>query len=417
MMTINFCNRTIFQRSLILIAAVIEIIWLTGCSNELDEFTESGNKTIKQELIFINDAKQSRGVISEFPDGAELHIKFNSGGNWLTGWCKATYNAIERKWIIEISEDILNVGSGLCTVLYSDTGDFTISSFDGIEMTENISLMIDEVGQWNAYGDIIAVTAHLNPAFSRIRFLSDTPTEVWVKGFGLPYLYYGTSNYPAISSSHLESAPCYPKLISVNQKGEDGKFYSKYYYTHTTNCKLLHTSAGIFASSWEYLDCPENLKLSIYYPSETSYYYYKKLPEFKAGESYLVELPSTSNYSGWTRNNNIIKTISTEIKIGLGSNTNHTYEWSAGSVVYGKSINFELSSNGGDGYVSISGTDFSYNPVGAYSGKRISTIYHTDYGYGQMTFRFNVSSLTKYYTTFGNVTLSHFPIYDLFVKE
>lgn len=415
MKMIKLYNKTMSQ-SLVLTIVLTGMLLLSGCSDAFDEFTGSKNRLVSRELILIEPAIQSRGMISEFPDGAELQVKFYAE-KWYS-WSKATYSAIENKWTIEFPEEILESQSGICKVVYADTGDYTASDvLQKIDINGNTSLMMDEEGMWNTHGNVIVVTALLKPTFSRIRFSSESPVDVWVKGFGMPYAYFGASSSPAISSTYLESAPCYPKFISVKQKGDDGKFYSDYYYTHTSKCEFFHTSASTWASSWEYLDCPENLKLSIYFPSETAYYYYKKLPEFKAGESYLVNLPTTSNYSGWTRNNNVIKTISSEIKIGDGSNTSQRYSWSAESVIYGKCVNFTLSSNGGDGYVYISNTNFNYRPIGSYTGREFSAIYTADYGYGSMTFGFNVSSITKYYTKFENIRLSHFPLYDMPITE
>lgn len=408
---IKSCNPYKYQPIYLMLLTLLQFC-MTGCSNDIEDFVSLNNQLVKRELIFTDSSNQSRGIISEFPDNAELSIQFK--GEKTYNWAKAIYSASESKWIVEFPEELLSVGNGSCKVVYADTGNFTISSSNVIELNENTSIMMAEDGIWNAYGNVIAVTAHLEPIFSRIKFVSDYPVDIWVKGFGVPYI--GSSS-SAISQYHPESAPCYPKLISVRQEGADGKFYSEYYYTNTTKCQYFHTTASIWASSWEYIDCPENLKLSIYYPSETAYYYHKKISEFKAGESYLVKLPSSTNYSGWTRNNNIVRTISSEIKIGDGSNTNHTFSWKAESVIYGKCINFELSSNGGDGYVYINNTNFSWKPLGAYSNKKISTIYDCEYGLGGVTFGFNVSSLTKYYTIYKNVTLSQFPIYELFVPE
>lgn len=398
--------------SIYLILSPLLQFCLIGCSNNLEDFVPSNTQLVRCELIFTDSQSQSRGIISEFPDNAVLFIQFI--GEKTYDWTKAIYSASERKWVVEFPEEILSLGNGSCKVAYADTGSFTLYG-SGLEIKENTSVMMAEDGIWNVYGNVIVVTAHLEPVFSRIRFVSDSPIDIWAKGFGLPYIYYNSSYCP-ISDSYPESAPCYPKFISVRQKGEDGKFYSEYYYTQTTKCEYFH-AIGSYGDR-EYVDCPEFLKLSIYYPSEPAYYYYKNISEFKAGESYLVKLPSTSDYSGWTQSNNNLKTISSEIKIGDGSNTSHRYTWEAGSVIFGKCINFEISSNGGNGYVYITNTNFSWKPLGAYSGKKISTIYYSNsYGFGRLTFGFNVSSLTLYYTIYKNVTVSQFPIYELFAPE
>lgn len=392
-----------------LIAVIIGVIIMAGCSSDFDDITSASSKLVKRELIFTDSRNQTRGLISEFPDNAVLYIRFRAKKSY--DWTKATYSASEKKWTVEFPEEIVAFGKGTCDVAYADTGNFTTSD-SNLDLDTNTSVMMSEDGEWNAYGSVIVVSAHLKPVFYRIRFVSDSPTEIWAKGFGLP------SNYSFWShSAGISSAPCYPKYINVNIAGEDGKYYSKYFYSHTSKCEYLHTNANIWASDCKYLDCPENLKLSIYYPTDPDNYYYKDIKEFNPGESYVIKLPTNSSNSGWKKDSNITIKISDEIKIGDGSNMSHTFDWKAGDVVYGKSVNFELSSNGGDGYVSISGTNFSYEPIGAYSGKKISAIYDQYYGYGNMTFRFNVSSLKSYYTKFENITISQFPIYTVFETE
>lgn len=417
MMMIRFSKLLIYQ--LIYIIVILSgIICMSGCSTDSEHILSQNCQMIKCELIFTDSDNKSRGIISEFPDNAELYIIFaevKTSGNW----AKAKYSASEDKWTVEFPAEILTIGKGKCSVAYAQSGgivnvslSYALSSY--VDLDENTSIMMTDEGEWKIYENVMVIKANLEPAFSRIRFVSDTPAEIWAKGFGIPYICYVENHSPFVSTTYPETLPCYPKLIPVKEKGQDGKYYSEYIYTHTNKCEDNHQINGV---DYEYYDCPEDQKLSVYYPSETSYYYSKKLSEFKAGESFLVNLPASSDYSGWTKNYNHIKTISSEIKIGDGSNMNHTYEWTAESVIYGKFINFELSSNGGDGYVYIAGTNFNYRPQGSYSKKEVSAIYDRYWGNGIMTFGFNVSSLKTYYTIFQNVTLSHFPIYDVFDEE
>lgn len=403
----------IYGQLLLLMVAPLVLFGLIGCTNDFEEIEgmhPSASKMVKRELVLTDPQDGSRAVNTDFPDNAELYVAFYAERTYK--WSKAVYSEQERKWTIEFPEEILAYDKGVCQVAYANQGKINVSSYN-LFVETNTSLMVDDSGVWNNYGDVIAVRAHLEPVFSKIRFVSDSPTEIWVKGVGLPYTYYNSESKPITSADYKyqKSLPCYPKIISVKDKGADGRYYSDYLYTHTNRCEYNHTNG---TPGTIYFNCTESEKLSIYYPTETSSYYTKTIEEYKPGESYLVKLPTSGNYSGWSKQNNKIQTISSEIKLGYVSGSVDDYKWEPNYMIYGQFINFEFSTNSSDGSVSVTGTQMSCSLDELKSGGKYSLLYADQYWLGRVYFRFNVLQMSKYYVDFKNVTLTQFPIYDVF---
>lgn len=399
---------------------IIGIICLlhVSCDNTFSEEPASSEAIVKCELIFeatIGETGLTRGVVREFPDMAKIYVNFSGNGTKSYG-LEGIYSSADDRWTIEFPETLQSEGSGTCDVVYVSDGSIEKISNGRYKLAVNTSVLKSEEAEWRYESGKLIVTAHLKPSQLRIRFVSDAPTEIWVKGFGVSEVLdedFRYSSYESYSNPFIDSSnPCYPKQIQLNIKGDDGKYYSNYYYSDKTLCKEFHRVNGI---SYEYYDCPEYLRLSVFYPNDPDYFYYKDIREFSPGESYLVSLPSSSDYVGWTKACNRISNIE-DIQIGIDQNMSQRVWWEAGIVAYGNSLNFELTNTDSNGYVYVSGTTFNSDNM-LFDNKKISALFNNDLGKGGITFRFNTSKLTTTYARFSNISFSHFPIYDVYTDE
>lgn len=391
-------------------------ILLSGCNDKSESLTSSSTKWIKCELKFIDSTSESRSIIYEFPDSSIIYIKFNL--DEIDVLSKAIYSVNTKNWTIEFPNELLNHDDGTCSIAYADIGE--ISPHDtfvnlGLDVGNDTSIMMTMEGEWKLSDNIMIIRAHLKPALSRIRFVSNSPEEIWVKGFGIPNNTDSRFVFKADESSP-NSIPCYPKHIIVDKQEKDGRYYSKYYYSYSTTCEDIH-----YAIEGGKTDCPEYLKLLVYYPNDTEHYFLKNTDELIPGESYIVELPSSTNNQEWETKDNKIRSYSGVIKIGDGVNMNHKYIWDVGVLLFGKSVNFELNTNSIQGYAFVSNTTFG--GAGAYqiefTNDKISAIYTGGVGfYGgykdRLIFQYNISDLNKYYAEFKNITISQFPIYNVY---
>lgn len=398
---------------------IIGIICLlhVSCDNTFSE-EPSSEAIVKCELIFeatIGEPGLTRGVVREFPDMAKIYVNFSGNGTKSYG-LEGVYSSADDSWTIEFPEMLQSEGAGTCDVVYISDGSIEKISNGRYKLTVNTSVLKSEEAEWRYESGKLIVTAHLKPSQSRIRFVSDAPTEIWVKGFGISEVLdedFRYSSYESYSSPYIYgSEPCYPKHIQLDIKGNDGKYYSNYYYSHKTLCEAFHRVNGV---SYEYYDCPEYLRLSIFYPNDPDYFYYKDIREFSPGESYLVSLPSSSDYVGWTKENNKIIGFE-DIQIGINQNMSQRVSGQVGIVAYGLSLNFELTNTDPDGYVYVSGTTFHSDNL-LFANKKISALFINDWGKGVITFGFNTSNLTTTYSKFSNISITYFPIYDVYTDE
>lgn len=387
------------------------IVLLSGCNDKSYSLTTSSTKWIKYELKFIDSTSESRSIIYEFPDSSIIYIKFHL--DEVNVFSKAIYSINTKNWTIEFPNELLNHDEGTCSIAYANIGDISPYYNFNLDVGNDTSIMMTKEGEWTLSDSIMIIRAHLKPALSRIRFVSNSPEEIWVKGFGIPSKINSRFDFEADESCN-NSIPCYPKHINVDQQENDGRYYSKYYYSYSTKCENFH---GKYKG--EKTDCPEYLKLLVYYPNDTDHYFLKNIDELIPGESYIVELPSNTNNQDWETKENKIRSYSGVIKIGDGVNMAHEYIWDVGVLLFGKSVNFELTTNSIQGTAFVSNTTFG--SAGAYhiefTNNNISAIYVMGGSYGykdRLIFQYYTSDLNKYYAEFKNITISQFPIYNVY---
>lgn len=390
-----------------------------GCTNFGEPIFSSSKMMKICDLEFILEGDNTRNTEEEFQDSAILYIFFHGMDN---SYGIGTFHADSNTWSIEYCGDLSDTKSSTCTVIYPLGGNHSIYSFmcDRVNINGNTSVKATNNAEWYFNGDKITIKAHLKNMMSRIRFQSDEPCDILVKGF---QIFEGTISSNLFQYHHKEFSkyPCFPKKINVDCLDLDGKYYSEYFYSNYWFCGDEDHSGDSPILGYEHTPhpCPTGRYMYIYNHKDSDYCYRRSLDMSENGKSLVIAVPNPNNCEGWERIENVIRSIS---PITL-TPTNTKYTITIGDIA-GKSVNCSIKTSNTKINAQITHfrevlfVDDLIDTFSNYSGVD-SNYEYTDY---TLSFKILYNTSDKGIgdddtVEFKNITISHFPYNKLVMRE
>ena len=331
----NFINSKLYFLVLCIIFSACDTL-------ELETIFPSNDE--REYILAFNEISDSRaGSQKIFAEGDKLYFYFN-------GEIKAEATAIfgeDSQWHITLSKELKAGDSGECNVAFTEGGELIPTEYDYFRTNSNTALYGTQDGHWEYSNGTISVFAHLYPLQVKLKFVSDTETDIMIKGIQ-PEDYFSVKQFSHWTYND-KYRPCFPQSIKINKKNADGKYVSDDYYCVGIGTDLYRESVNTtdpgcshyHYSNSEYItDLCSLKKVFIYDRNNIDKCYNRKFPsDITAGSSLIIKIPTPTSHDGWEMINNQIQTITGErsgvyIFTGLTNNC-------------GFSVNFSVKKNFG----------------------------------------------------------------------
>lgn len=269
MNTIKHFNRCFFK----LWACSLMTVIMLSCNDENKPYQE-GQEEQTVQMYFsatppayrdsadVADARGTRAVSTDWPDGSVLYLRFNDSG--ATG--NANYDAETKLWTLSFSGTLTADVEGRCEVWYFENAVSATAS--SATLSPTTAVFHTSSATYYYHNNIVHLEATLEPSEVRLRY-KGTPGAVLHIAY---WPYY--SEYSRSSATFSEAATYEQFTLTV---GTDG--YTPFIYCHDT-IELLHVEIG-----------------------DSTYYRILLDEDVKQGNSYYVQVPTGSLVSDgiWNR--------------------------------------------------------------------------------------------------------------------
>ena len=396
---------------------------LVSCGSGEEDFQSAIKDNGKRECILdLNLSMETRGEETDesFMVGDILYFYFPEVYDYPT---TATYKD-DKLWHIEIPESMKEGSNGLCNILYAENGvlnhHWSGPTIFYVE-PENTPIYGTLSAYWSYNGDVLKVQALLKPLQTKIQFVADDECDVMVKGLSPMYQIAITDFSFRISDA---KRPCYPQMIHVGIKQEDGTYISEPFYAISIAGGHIEGGCQHSITYLEKAPCPIGNDIYLYNRKDTTNCYKREWPKtVTIGSSHIIKIPSTASMGEWEKMDNVIKAGPSSIFFSYQPQ----YESSL-KLESGYSVNFSLKKTSSSDtilYIGIGDKD------GNYSFFNISAPNNEWENYSAVVTPFDAIEKqlvfevydTRPWTSFGlttddglqikDVTYSHFPIYSL----
>lgn len=353
--------KTINDRIFVCTIAII-ILCISGCYNETEDALTCNQveKSYECQMSFgvhkpsfqedVTRSKDINNPKTDWTNSDTLFILFPATSRYGL----ATYLSGTKQWIVKFSSKPTSK-EGDCYVYYPHGG---TSYFDEEYNNFKLSPYTAIYGDYNAhykFDEDFTLFANLTPMTGRVRFVSNTPTNIKIKGLEWYTLIEnsyntwvsGTSDDDKRLTIDEKSLSNWPITIPIQKQDENGMYTSEYVYGNIV--KEYDTFSIIDLSDTE----------TVYFRNNASVYDF-----LKKGKSGWIMIPNRTEHNGWTKKNNLIKTLASNIDI---SGVYEKYSYNIGKAVgYGLRCDVDIINDYALLYIKVN-HDNENNPCSIFS--------------------------------------------------